>query len=209
MFFNSADALVSADTNGKEDVYEYEPEGVGSCKDSAGCTGLISSGTSGRESAFLDASQSGEDVFFLTASPLVAADTDRSIDIYDAHVCSQGSPCLNYPVSSSPQCESAATCRPSSPGLQPEDIPVSATYSGPGNPAVTAQRTVAAAKTVKPVPRPTRAQKLAKALKACRGQHRHSKSKRARCEREARRKYGSHAGKARKATPAARGRRRG
>ena len=31
LFFNSADALVPLDTNGKEDVYEYEPAGEGSC----------------------------------------------------------------------------------------------------------------------------------------------------------------------------------
>ena len=31
LFFNSPDALVPADQNDKEDVYEYEPEGVGSC----------------------------------------------------------------------------------------------------------------------------------------------------------------------------------
>ena len=65
------------------------PQGVGSCQDSGGCTGLISSGTSDRESAFLDASQNGDDVFFLTAAQLVAPDTDQSIDIYDAHVCSE------------------------------------------------------------------------------------------------------------------------
>ncbi len=32
LFFNSSDALVPADVNGKEDVYEYEPAGVGSCQ---------------------------------------------------------------------------------------------------------------------------------------------------------------------------------
>ena len=31
LFFDSADALVPQATNGKEDVYEYEPEGEGSC----------------------------------------------------------------------------------------------------------------------------------------------------------------------------------
>ena len=114
LFFNSADALVPQDTNGKEDVYEYEPDGVGSCGDSGGCIGLISSGTSGRESAFLDASQNGDDVFFLTAAQLVAPDTDQSIDIYDARVCSESSPCLKYTTPSSSSCESAEGCRPGS-----------------------------------------------------------------------------------------------
>ena len=31
LFFDSPDALVPRDTNGLEDVYEYEPEGVGGC----------------------------------------------------------------------------------------------------------------------------------------------------------------------------------
>ena len=30
LFFNSFDSLVPQDTNGKADVYEYEPAGVGS-----------------------------------------------------------------------------------------------------------------------------------------------------------------------------------
>ena len=60
----------------------------------AGCVGLISSGTSGEESAFLDASESGNDVFFLTASRLVPQDLDSALDVYDAHVCSASSPCL-------------------------------------------------------------------------------------------------------------------
>ena len=31
LFFDSADSLVAADVNGKEDVYEFEPAGVGGC----------------------------------------------------------------------------------------------------------------------------------------------------------------------------------
>ena len=33
LFFNSSDALVPGDVNGKEDVYEYEPVGVGGCRE--------------------------------------------------------------------------------------------------------------------------------------------------------------------------------
>jgi DNA-binding beta-propeller fold protein YncE len=193
MFFNSADDLVDADRNSKEDVYEYEPQGVGSCTDSAGCTGLISSGSSERESAFLDASESGDDVFFLTASPLVAADTDRSIDIYDAHVCSDGSPCLQYPTASTTSCESTASCRSSeAPAPQSAGAPASATFSGPGSPAGAPEQQVRGTSTVKPTgTKPlTRVQKLARALKTCRKQHAHSNAKRTSCERQARKKYG-------------------
>ena len=45
---------------------------------------LISSGTSEHESAFLDASASGNDAFFITAQPLVASDHDTNFDVYDA-----------------------------------------------------------------------------------------------------------------------------
>ncbi len=136
LFFNSADNLVAADTNEKEDVYEYEPKDVGSCTETGGCIGLISSGTSDRESSFLDASENGDDVFFVTAGSLVAADTDHSLDIYDAHVCTGSEPCFTYPTSSSPECESAAACRPPSSDPPPVEQPApSTTFKGPGNTA--------------------------------------------------------------------------
>ena len=152
LFFNSADALVpqvtvssrkeevnGAQQNvGVENVYEYEPEGVGSCQSSGGCVGLISSGTSGQESAFLDASETGNDVFFLTAAPLVSEDNDKAFDIYDARVCSEASPCLSSPGGSAGSCESSASCRPPTPS-QPQAAvaPASASSSGPGNVAGT------------------------------------------------------------------------
>ena len=139
LFFDSADALVPQDTNGKEDVYEYEPEGVGSCARAGGCVSLISAGTSGEESAFLDASgkgpsgEEGEDVFFLTASRLAPQDVDSSYDVYDAHVCSAAAPCASLPVSP-PPCTTGDSCKPA-PSPQPAifGAPASATFSGAGN----------------------------------------------------------------------------
>ena len=78
----------AAATNHKEDVYEYEPNGAGSCQSATGgCVSLISSGSSSRESAFVEATPSGSDVFFLTAAQLLPQDTDTAFDIYDARVC--------------------------------------------------------------------------------------------------------------------------
>ena len=89
LFFNSTDALVPQDTNGVADVYEYEPPNTvsepppnDSCTTSAptynaakeGCVSLISSGQSASESAFADASENGDDVFFVTDSKLVSED---------------------------------------------------------------------------------------------------------------------------------------
>lgn len=187
LFFNSADALVPADQNGLEDVYEYEPGAIGSCASSGGCLGLISSATSGQESAFMDASQSGNDVFFQTSAQLVAADSDKAFDIYDARVCSAGSPCLSSTVSSSKECESLGTCRPSgSSGPAQVEVPLTSTFAGP--PSISSAHSVLGSKTPKPPAKQlTRKQKLAKALKACRKIKR--KHKRALCERRARKRY--------------------
>ncbi len=196
LFFNAADALVPQDVNRSEDVYQYEPAGIRNpegkelCNegmetfspDSGGCVALISSGTGKEESALLDASESGEDVFFLTAQRLLPAeDLDASADVYDAHACSGASPCLPAPAVPPPACEGDA-CQ--SPGSAPEDqSPGSLTYQGPGN-LVTALT----APIVKPKAKPlTRAQKLANALKACHGKR--ISGKRRVCERSARKQY--------------------
>ena len=71
---------------------------------------LISSGTSQKESAFLEATPSGDDVFFLTAAQLSPQDTDDAFDIYDARVCTSESPCLTPPPSARTSCGSVEEC---------------------------------------------------------------------------------------------------
>jgi len=198
LFFNSADALVPADTNSKEDVYEYEPAGLGSCSSEAGCVGLISSGKSGKESAFLDASVSGNDVFFLTAGSLVARDTDTNFDVYDARVCEPGG-CVSSSSESSTTCQEVETCRPAAPTKPVFSSPATTAPSGSSNLAPPPP-----VKTpVKVVVKPTRAQLLAKALKACRKNR--SKHKRVLCERSARKRYAAKKA-SHKASKSARGR---
>jgi hypothetical protein len=93
LFFDSYDALTPRDTNGREDVYEWEAPGEGSCSEASptyspqngGCIDLISSGNSSRDSEFLDASPSGADAFFTTNSSLVPQDYGL-VDAYDARV---------------------------------------------------------------------------------------------------------------------------
>lgn len=142
LFFDSPDALVALATNGLEDVYEYEPPDVGGCtvgapgfsENANGCVDLISSGISGKESAFFDASENGDDVFFITAARLVGEDRDTAYDIYDAHVCgAQGVPCRQEPVSP-PACTNEESCR-AAPSPQPAifGAPPSATFAGVGN----------------------------------------------------------------------------
>jgi hypothetical protein len=201
VFFNSNDALVPQDVNGNEDVYEFEPVGVGSCTASSvtfspvsgGCVGLVSSGTSPEESGFLDASQGGGDVYFLTVSRLTSRDYDGSFDVYDAHECSASAPCA-APVVSAPPCSSGDSCKPS-PSLQPPifGAPPSAMFTGAGN-VTSFPSSVVTGRSL------TRTQKLVRALRACR---KRPKRKRAVCEGRARGRYGARG--ARNATRKARG----
>jgi DNA-binding beta-propeller fold protein YncE len=186
LFFNSVDSLVPRDTNGRTDVYEYEPDGAGSCGVTAGCTSLISSGTSGEESTVLDASGRGpggeeaEDVFFETAARLAPQDYDASLDVYDAHVCSRTAPC-GTPVASPPACSSGDSCK-GAPTPQPEvfGAPASATFAGAGNVQS------ATGRVVKPRSRTT-AQTRSQALRAC--HRKKNRAKRLACERRVRKRY--------------------
>jgi DNA-binding beta-propeller fold protein YncE len=86
LFFQSSDALLPRDTNGVQDVYEWERQGSGGCAQASGCVYLISTGTSNSESTFLAASEDGHDVFVMTRSRLLPQDHDEDIDVYDARV---------------------------------------------------------------------------------------------------------------------------
>ena len=203
LFFDSADALVGLEQNptreeqvggeatqvGVESVYEYEPNGTGTCPREEGCTALISSGTSQQESAFVDASANGNDAFFVTAQPLVARDRDTNFDMYDARVCTPQSPCLTSEEASPRPCESTDSCRAATPpGPAGPGPSGSATYTGPGNQSVLASK-----ETTKPPPAKsaplTRAQRLAAALKKCKTRWKHSNKRRAACDRQARKTY--------------------
>ena len=185
LFFDSRDALVPQDVNGRDDVYEYQPGGSGSCPSGgAGCVGLISSGRGSGDSEFVDASVTGNDVFFITAERLVAADGDGEGDMYDASVCGVAGAhaCLPVSAAASPPCDSTDACRVAQ-ALQPGvfGAPPSATFSGAGN---LAPKPVVVKK---PTAAQLRAKALTKALKACARQPRR---KRAACRARAHRRYG-------------------
>jgi hypothetical protein len=118
VFFETADALVPQDNNGKLDVYEWE----------GGQVHLISTGSSGEESNLLDADPSGADVFFTTRQQLVKADQDEKVDVYDARV--GGGFAEAAPVG--PPCEAEA-CRPPSAAAPPAAQLGSRSFVGPKN----------------------------------------------------------------------------
>jgi DNA-binding beta-propeller fold protein YncE len=205
LFFNSADQLVEADKNHVEDVYQYEPAGEGSCASAGGCISLISGGaeTAGpgssereHESAFLDASANGNDVFFLTAHPLGARDQDTAYDVYDARACLGSSSCLPPPPPPATPCTGEA-CRPpaaSAPAL-PSAPPSTQPGSGNGGKVVVLNNKA----TVVPPKKLTRAQQLAKSLKACKKLKK--KKSRVACEKQARKRYGPIKKKSTKTAP--------
>jgi DNA-binding beta-propeller fold protein YncE len=136
IFFNAFDSLVPADSNREWDVYQYESIGSGSCtatsRDAAtsqsdgGCVGLVSSGTGKEEAAFLDASLTGDDVFFLSSAKLSALDEDDVYDVYDARV---GGVIAQRSAQTECQGEACQTAA-QSPG---DSNPASSSFQGRGN----------------------------------------------------------------------------
>lgn len=140
--FNSSDALVPNDVNGKEDVYEWKN----------GEAYLISSGTSGDPSFYASASKSGDDVFFATREPLVASDRDQLLDVYDAQVGG------GFPrAAQSTPCEGAETCHGSASTAPDFADPATGSLSGAPALSPSARRLKAALKACKHKPKQARA----------------------------------------------------
>jgi hypothetical protein len=170
VFFSTDEPLVASDTNGLDDVYEYDVQ--------SGAVSLLSSGT-GDSPAWLGAvSANGNDVFILTRQPLVRGDTDTLRDLYDVRVDGgfpepppQTGSCVGD------ECQGTPSAAPS--------FNTASGFTGLGNTAATASKTPgSASKKAKPL---TRAQKLARALRAC--QPKPGKARK-RCQAQARRRYG-------------------
>jgi NHL repeat len=136
LFFQSFEALVPRDTNGKQDVYEWQgtsgPEGCGEAgaelfvASSGGCLSLISSGKGPEDSQLVDMTPNGSDVFIRTASSLLPQDSGL-IDIYDARANGGYPP----PPAIPPACEGEACQTPPSPPNDP--TPASSAFEGAGN----------------------------------------------------------------------------
>jgi hypothetical protein len=129
LYFDSQDSLSPFDTNERvEDVYQYEPEGVGSCKRAGGCVNLISAGHEAIDSNLLAVDATGKNVFFTTRDQLVLNDRDDLIDLY---VAREGGGIPSETEAKQPPCQGEA-CQP--PVFPPNDpTPASSTFEGAGN----------------------------------------------------------------------------
>jgi hypothetical protein len=120
VFFDTGDALVSQDINGRRDVYEYDA--------SDGTVHLLTSGRGAADSLFMDATPDGSEVFLLTTERLVGWDNDASADLYDVRA-GGGFP---EPRSSSSGCADEG-CRGQAAAPLVFGAPASAAFSGAGN----------------------------------------------------------------------------
>jgi hypothetical protein len=161
VFFDTQNQLEGA-RNGQSNVYEYRE----------GRLALLSSGTAESPSYFYEASADGDDVYLLSGQALEPGGDSAELSIYDARV-GGGFPSLARSVEpcAGEGCRAASPPSPAAPAT-----PGSALLNGGGN------------LTVHPANSNSKARKLSKALKACRGD-RHQKA-RVRCEKSARRRYG-------------------
>jgi hypothetical protein len=180
LFFTSPDPLVPGLSGGSEKVFEYEEDSP-----------QLISGTEGSgSSVFLDASASGNDVFFATREQLAPTDKDGLVDVYDARV--DGG--IAAPAEPMP-CQGNACREPLTPSPS-FSTPLSASFVGAGNLIPSA-----------PPAKPTRKQLLVRALNRCRKLK--SRKKRAACVTVATRRYGAQARETRRGSAAPRRRPRG
>jgi len=140
VFFDSRDSLSQLDTNeGAEDVYEWEPKGVGgptmSCESEfaeGGCVALVSAGRESSDSNFVAASESGADVFFTTRDRLVGADTDQLFDLYDARQPHVAGEVVGFGEEPPPRSCQGEACQGASPAPAPSPA-ASTGFTGSGN----------------------------------------------------------------------------
>lgn len=161
--FQTSEALSPADTDGTTDVYVWHEGQVAPVTLHGGGSPWIT--------------PSGTDIFFVSGSQLTAGDLDTNADIYDARI-DGGFPVTAPPSCAEEGCEGAITPQP-----QTFAAAGSAAFNGPPDTAPV-QTAPSTPHTAAP---PTRAQKLAKALRACRTKH--NRHKRTICERSARAAY--------------------
>jgi hypothetical protein len=174
VIFETEEKLQADDVNGASDVYLWHD----------GTVSLISDGTNPAGVAEPPSmSATGADIVFPTTSQLVGQDTDHLQDIYDARI-DGGLPAPQpKPSCAGEACQGAPSPAPTF------GVPGTQSLTGGGNQTVPPFAEVLEPG-AKPKPKPpTQAQKLAKALAACKRDK--SRTKRQACEKTARERYRS------------------
>jgi hypothetical protein len=194
VFFDSSQPLVPQDSNGSQDIYEWEREGTEGCPVATskwgGCASLLSGGEGSDLSFFIDASADGADVFFTHRGQLQSQGRPGGgAEVFDARANG------GFPVSSI-GCTGTG-CQSIPQGTTSFATPPSATFSGVGNFSPSSR--TGAHNPPKLAPK----QRLEKALKICK--RKASRRKRVACGRRARKRYGSMKGKGKKAKRASKG----
>jgi hypothetical protein len=152
VFFETPDPLVAADTNGEVecpligflqgyptclDVYEWEAEGSGSCKEAeavaeGGCLYLLSTGKGKEPALFADASANGNDAFLFSRARLVGQDQDELFDVYDASV--NGGLLGQNPEPPHGPCEGTDGCHGPAAPPPPTESASTPNFQGPSDP---------------------------------------------------------------------------
>ena len=179
VFFVSFEGLVPQDLNEEQDVYEWVRPGTGGCTESNGCVYLLTGGTSVGQSGFLDASESGGDVFVVTRANFSGSDEDGAFDAYDVRLGVQ-QPAV-APLCMGTGCQGI----PSAPPIFA--TPSSVTFEGVGNFAAPVKEAKA-----KPKPRKKPKPKSGKKSKGKKGK---SKAKRSARKADARKRSSSKGGR--------------
>jgi hypothetical protein len=185
IIFTTAERLQSNDVDSAVDVYEWHCSSPCPNPAAEGVVSLISDGSNaegagGPQAEFPLAamSSSGADILVFSGSSLVGQDTDRLLDVYDARVNG------GFPRPQEPQACSSEAClglsAPSSFGSAASSV-----FAAGGNLGAAGGGTLGF-QTSTPK-RPTTAQLRAKALTACKKQHK--RKERAACERLAKKRY--------------------
>ncbi len=125
VFFDSAESLVGGDTNGIQDVYEWERQGAGGCVLEGGCLSVLSGGTSSSASWLVGASAAGRDAFVITRAKLTPEDGNEAFNLFDARVDG-----LQPPVP--PACTGTG-CQGIPAAVPVFATPASVTFAGLGN----------------------------------------------------------------------------
>jgi hypothetical protein len=125
VYFNSAEPLVSNDTNGQQDVYEWERDGSGGCTKEDGCVYLLSGGANDSAAWLIGGSESGDDIFIISRTAFVPEDGNEAYNVFDVRV--------GGVQSATPLACSETGCQ-GAPAPPPAfATPPSVTFTGPGN----------------------------------------------------------------------------